>query len=419
MRRVPMAALVVAAVALGMPQAQTTFYEHDGLVVVEVEGVPPGTNWYARTGDFSVYGPNTVAGYTGSACYQFEGNTEAGGSVNGIMTYNIHIQNAGTYRLHMRTMEANPESMAGDQGNDCYIKMVGQEGCEGQFTKYVWLGAAYEWGWSPRLECSHHSFSDPVYTLSAGTHQFQIAGRSKNFVLDRFSLVRDGSTINGTDIDLVQSPTDPTVTPLPIVQYIMKATDFPHAGTGFVKQIIWLSLDPADADRTATVADVFPYASGPYNVRLYCVAENVGRSSYRVWVGDDLLGTYTVPLTDQGTELGIDFRGAWDNVQVSTGDEIRVEASAGTLDNVSWTRAGWQKLTFMPQFDVNNVAVDSRRKAPAAEERLRMSPHGQATVYALDGRRVGRAGPAGRRVSHGVYVVRSPDAAAAMMPPLR
>lgn len=385
----------------------TTFYEHDGVVVVEVESVPTADNWYARTGSFVLSGSNTVAGYTGDACYQFEGNAESGGSVNGIMTYDINIQTPGTYQLYMRSMKAPIETGEGDKGNDCYVKMNGQDGCVGQFTKYVVLDESYKWSWAIKLECSHHTFSDARYDLSAGTHRFQIAGRSKNFVIDRFAMVLMGSTVNPYDIDLPESPTDPNVDPLPLVVYEMKALDFPYSGTGYVRQNIWISLDAANDVRQATVGDAFPFVSGEYNVRLYAVAENTGRSTYRAFAGDNLIGTYEVPLTDQAVELGTDFRGAWDNVQINTGDEIRIEANAGTLDNSTWTRAGWQKITFMPQFDPNNVATASPENQP------RMVPHKPVAgrsgiVYTLDGRRAPRAAAAMRsEASRGIYVVES------------
>ncbi|MBD3244268.1 MAG: hypothetical protein GF331_26990, partial [Chitinivibrionales bacterium] len=284
---------VLLCAASGTAVGQTTtFYEHDGIVVVQVESVPPGDNWHARTGDFVLTGSHTVAGYTGNSCYQFEGNAESGGSVNGIMSYDISIQTPGTYQLYMRVMEAPIETGEGDKGNDCYVRMNGQDGCEGQFTKYVLLGESYQWSWGVKLECSHHSFSDARYNLAAGTHRFQIAGRSKNFLVDRFTLALVGTSVNPYDIDLPESPTDPNIDPLPIIMYDMRAVDFPYSGTGYVKQNIWISLDAANDVRQATVAQAFPYVSGPYNVRLYAAAENTGTSTYRVWAGDNLIGTY-------------------------------------------------------------------------------------------------------------------------------
>jgi hypothetical protein len=148
--------------------------------------------------------------------------------------------------------------------------------------------------------------------------------------------------------------------------------------------------------------------SGTYDVRLYVVAENTGMSIYRMFAGDDLLGTYEVPVTDQAVELGTEFRGAWDNVQVNAGDEIRVEADAGTLDNTTWTRAGWQKITFMAQVDPNNVSTAPSREQP------RLAPAQAATgmtgaVHTLDGRRAppGVATAVRAPIGTGVYIVQS------------
>jgi hypothetical protein len=205
--------MVLSMHASGIAQNKT-FHEKNGLVVVECESVPAGDSWVLRSGSYVLKGTNTVAGYTGNGCYHFTGNTETSGSVKGTMAYLIHITNPGKYRLYLRGMEAPIESGAGDQANDCYIKMVGQSGCEGTFTKYVRLGNSYEWTFGIRLECSSHTFSDAIYELSAGTHTFQIAGRSKNFLIDRFVLINSAkSQENPTNLNLAESSSDGSGSP--------------------------------------------------------------------------------------------------------------------------------------------------------------------------------------------------------------
>lgn len=169
---------------------QHVFSEQNGLVVMEAESHEPGTNWAKRTGEYTLKGTNSTAGASNNACLHFTGNREMNGPVTGEMTFTITINNPGSYRVYMRAMEAPIESGAGDRANDCYVKMEGQGDCEGQFTKYVLLGASFNWSWNVRLECSHHSFSDAVYVLSAGTHSFKVAGRSKNFLFDRIVLAK-------------------------------------------------------------------------------------------------------------------------------------------------------------------------------------------------------------------------------------
>ena len=201
---------LLTSIAFSLSTAQSpVFHESNGLVVVEVEAVPPGEGWVLRQGSYALQGSNTVEGYTGDGCYHFTLNQESNGPATGTMEYSIKITNAGSYRLYMRGMEAPIETGEGDKANDCYVAMVGQDGCLGTLTKFVRLGNSFVWTYDIRSECSHHTFSDPVYDLSAGIHTFQIAGRSKNFLIDRFVLIdATKSSANPKDIALAPSATD-------------------------------------------------------------------------------------------------------------------------------------------------------------------------------------------------------------------
>ncbi|MBD3392838.1 MAG: hypothetical protein GF418_12095 [Chitinivibrionales bacterium] len=195
-------------VSIAWQTAAAAFVEEDGLVVVECESVPPGSEWQLRTGAYDIGGGHTTAGASCNACYHFTGNAENSGGVTGEMLYPIKITNPGMYVLHMLVMEAPVESNDGTWANDCYIKMEGQtEGCDGNFTKYVYLGGSFSWGWDPKIECGQHNFVTADYDLDAGIHNFYIAGRSKNFLVDRFVLAKS-SVSNPTDLSLPLSSLD-------------------------------------------------------------------------------------------------------------------------------------------------------------------------------------------------------------------
>lgn len=392
---------LVALLVLGITSAQgTTFYEHNEIVVVEVESVPPGDNWVKRSGDYHLKGSSyPIAGYTGEGCYQFMGNSESSGPVNGIMDYKVHIQNPGTYQLYMRVMEAPLESGAGDVGNDCYVKMSGQDGCEGSFTKYVRLGDSYVWTWGASLECSHHSFSDATYELSAGTHTFQIAGRSKYFLIDRFVLATN-SVPTPTDIGYPESPTDPNVTPIPLTVYDLDATSFPYAEAGYIKQGLWIALNP-DQQTEGEVSQPFPHASGMYAVTLYAVAEETGRSEYELSVGDEALGTFSPPLASKPIEIGPNTTAHWDSVTIDNGERITVRSTSQ-----AGTRAAWVKLSFRALFDVSQVGAIHRIQPNTVRLPLQVSA---VRAFTLDGRRAVGAS--------GIRVLRSGVSEARLVPP--
>ncbi len=163
--------------------------EEDGMVVIECEDTDSDYDKWVLHTDNSVH--DFVDGFTGDGCLQFTGNQEKSGGVNSILSYKILITNPGTYRLYMHGLEAPMETGEGDKANDCYLAMLGQDGCEGKLKKFVRLGSSYVWTWRIRLECSHHSFSDPKYELDAGVHELQIAGRSKNFFIDRVVIAEE------------------------------------------------------------------------------------------------------------------------------------------------------------------------------------------------------------------------------------
>ncbi|MHC4252066.1 MAG: DUF5060 domain-containing protein, partial [Planctomycetota bacterium] len=172
--------LLAAALALGAlaeAEAVGVFQESGGLLVVEVESEPVAGDWVAET---------SRSGFTGSCYYRMNGNTNQTGAPNGTLVYNINITNAGTYRLRIHSNKVN----VGDAtwANDCYTKMVGHSGYQGEFTKTYQAGTAETWRWATKHEPTSGDHREPEYTLAAGEHEFQIAGRSKNFIIDRFVL---------------------------------------------------------------------------------------------------------------------------------------------------------------------------------------------------------------------------------------
>lgn len=145
-----------------------TFIEEEGRVIVEVESAASDGDWKAETG---------IAGYTGDFYYTWRGPDLFGQPGVGVLTYRIQISEEGTYHLRIRNYHDNPD---GTQSNDCWVKMD-----DGAWTK-VWSPAVGQWNWISHFDFSEHNKPPASYELSAGTHTFQIAGRSADFSIDRF-----------------------------------------------------------------------------------------------------------------------------------------------------------------------------------------------------------------------------------------
>jgi len=192
--------LAVCAVSGHSAWGAGAFRESGGLVVVEVESAPVVAPWVLET---------SRGGYTGSSYYRmtvddFDRNPPHAGE----LVYRINITNAGTYRL--RILGQKPD--VGDIGafNDCWVKMVGQPGAKGVYNKVFKGGAAGVRQWDTTYDIDH-KLSKVRFDLSAGEHELRIAGRSRNYMIDRFILFDENKLYvqEASDYALPQSSTTP------------------------------------------------------------------------------------------------------------------------------------------------------------------------------------------------------------------
>ena len=141
--------------------------------------------------------------------------------------------------------------------------------------------------------------------------------------------------------------------PSPCGEYLeLFARDFPYQGSGFYLDTYTdyelLAIQPGSDPVTASVSTGFPGASCLYDLVFHGIGESDGASSFRIYAGDRLLGSATMPLSTQGWEEGEDYNLLVENVSLFTGDEIRVEGTTASADGAEWSRARWLKIEFIP-----------------------------------------------------------------------
>ncbi len=201
-----LSAIALAATARPAP-AQHVYVEAGGYVCIEAESTQSRLDDWKRHTDASF--KKWVDGFFGKGCLQFTGNKETSGPPKSELTFPIYIQHPGTYKLAVRGLEAPIESGEGDKANDCYVRMEGQPDWKGRFTKCVLLGKSFEWSWNVKSEYKHHKFENATYELKKGLHTFQVAGRSKNFFIDRIVIYKDLSDKQARDASLPPSKRAP------------------------------------------------------------------------------------------------------------------------------------------------------------------------------------------------------------------
>lgn len=325
-------------------------------IVIEAESATITGNWVLHT-DAGMF--EWVAGFTGDGCIQFTGNTEVSGPPDSPLTYRFMVTRAGDYKLMARALEAPLETGQGDKANDCYLRLVGVPNYQGEFTKFVLLGSSYEWTWNVKLESAHHYFESPLYPLNQGVYQIQVAGRSKNFFLDRIVLYRVDSGEAYQDLSLESTGfVEPKAGP---GDYLLTAVDdfqpVVQEGLGVVyvdRQRKAMAVNAANVDlrKVFSAAGVeFTGKSGSYDLQLKTLTEIDGESTYRVFVNDQRVGTYTNPGS------AIDYSPSWytwQGVTINRGDIIRVESKPATNgkipegDGTAWSRGRWVSVLLTP-----------------------------------------------------------------------
>jgi hypothetical protein len=166
-------AAAFAATLLCAPSVHAQgFCEQDGLIVMEIESAPPGTGWLFE---------NSSSGYTGTGYYRWDGGDQFNNPGLGIMSYTFTVANPGTYNFRIRNKHTDPDAT---MENDCWTRLDGG----GWDKSYSQVNNV--WTWSTRFDLPG-SDVDASYVLSAGTHTFEISGRSQNFRIDRMHFYLD------------------------------------------------------------------------------------------------------------------------------------------------------------------------------------------------------------------------------------
>ena len=174
--------LVLAACALSMNAlANPRFQESDGLLVIDVESLPP-------TGQWSV--ENSIPNFIGNSYYIWRGDNffSPANAGMGTIRFDFRIENAGNYRMRWRSYIG--EGNLGSEYNDSWVRfptgtnVPGEHGING-WTK-IYQGHLNTWSWD-----SWTVDFNPMAIrqfFPAGDHFFEISGRSTGHALDRIVL---------------------------------------------------------------------------------------------------------------------------------------------------------------------------------------------------------------------------------------
>lgn len=176
------------------------FVEKDGLLIIESESVELGEDWVLKT---------DVENYTGSGYIFWNGKSYYSNPGNGLMTYQIFINNPGTYRFQWRSVNMGEDHT---ENNDAWLRFDDADDFFGKKEKdgsLVYPGGSGKtpepegqskenWfkiyqnkpgDWCYRTHTSDNDAHDVYVTFNkAGSYTLEVSGRSEHFGIDRMML---------------------------------------------------------------------------------------------------------------------------------------------------------------------------------------------------------------------------------------
>lgn len=415
------------AAALDQPivGADVVFEETDGLVAVEAEFFFKQTNtdkrrWYRTSAKeapkvgMDPDGPH-VAQASNNAYIEILPDTRRthddkliGGenfSNNptppmAVVHYRVHFRTAGRYYVWVRAHSTGSEDNGLHVGIDGTWPETGHrlQWCEGKQT--------WHWESKQRTEKVHCGEPYKIYLdVEAGLHEITFAMREDGFEFDKWLMTLEREferpahagpavrVMQGTvPPPFPQVAADPKPAPQPAAQgsldmvHLMKAAEFPSAGTNYYVDNNWLAINP-DQHKQAQTSKAFPFPSGRYDVVLFAVGENDGKSEYRIMKNDQGIGHFVNPLSTGMYAEGQAHNELWENVEIQQGDKITVLTKVGSKDGEEFSRGRWAALAFAPMgkgkallpLTVNQASVppaapsSSAAGAPSPEASLQFS----------------------------------------------
>lgn len=284
-----------------------------------------------------------------------------------ILHYRIHFENPGRYHVWVRAHST------GSEDNGIHVGLDGEWPETGR--RLQWCAGKRTWRWESQQRTEKNHCGEPYKIYldipAAGVHTIQFSMREDGFEFDKFLMTRDRNfkrpegpgpapvAYRGklpAPFPEVKAPAPPKPPAPPSgaksassKQLLLPAPGFLEFKSRgyYVDQGRWLAVNPEE-NREGEAEMTFPFPGGKYHVTLRAVGENDGRSTYEVWLDDDAVGNFEVPLAGSTYEEGERFHRTWKDAQVGGGAIVRVKSRIASKDGDEFSRARWAALAFEP-----------------------------------------------------------------------
>ncbi len=281
-----------------------------------------------------------------------------------IVHYKVNFSKTGRYYVWVRAFSS------GSEDNGVHVGIDGKWPASGQ--RMQWCEGKNTWRWESKQRTKevHCGVPGILYldVKEAGQHDIQFSLREDGFEMDQWLMTTDRNyTPTGvkqadlpeeklTFFESVQRD-NPEVPFIPAQDFEIKEEKFYYDGA-------WLAINP-ETYKTAEASIKFKGKDGEYDVVVFGVGENDGRSSFSVLVNNKESGKFRPPLSTDMFEEGPDYAKAIRRVGLKSNDDLAIKAEIGSKDGKEFSRGRWSGIAIVPAGEGANFLKKVRDKIAA------------------------------------------------------
>lgn len=269
-----------------------------------------------------------------------------------IISYKVNFQTTGRYYVWAKAFST------GSEDNGVHVGIDGAWPESGK--RMQWCEGKKSWFWESKQRTKevHCGVPFQIYldVEKPGIHEIQFSMREDGVELDQWLMTTDKNYNPREDTNLTSAVTKEVNDQKSFMDLVkskvkdgtvISALDFKIKENGFYVNNKWLAINPTK-NKKAQASINYTGKSGLFDVVLFGVGENDGRSKYSFLVNNFPQGEFSPPLSTVPFEEGAMYAQSFSDVQINANELITIIAEIGSKDGKEFSRARWNGIAIVP-----------------------------------------------------------------------
>ncbi len=284
-----------------------------------------------------------------------------------IVHYKVNFSKPGRYYIWARAYST------GKEDNGVHVGYNGLWPESGQ--RIQWCEGKNAWTWSNRQRTleKHCGVPGLIYLdiNEAGLHDIQFSMREDGFEFDQWIMTTDKNfnpnRKNKKKVALKPSLLN-TINEIEPQAIVLRAHDFKNKKNEFYKDKSWLAINP-EKYNLAEASIAFNGPSGSYDIILFTIGENDGRSLYSLVHNDFVSQPFRTPLSSVPFEEGLSFTKTFENIKLKNKDLLGLRVIPKSRDGKEFSRGRWSGMVLV-KAGTSNALIKKVKKELAAQTNM-------------------------------------------------